>query len=133
MVYDIFKIYLPILLKMTYLNLVSIKDYPFKEKYEYLALSALQNTTRKLVLLLTEWSSSRCVSEKFQTSGFLSQKSNTVTDNNHSLALCFIPVIRSTYHPICSATVIPVVSAKRFKTHSQQSKFLVHFWQTKKK
>lgn len=117
---------------MTYLNLVSIKDYPFKEKYEYLT-PALQSTTKKLVLLLTEWSDSQCVSEKFQTSGFLTQKSNAVTDNNHSPALCFIPMIRSTYHPICSATVIPVVSAKRFKTHSQLSKFLVHFWQTEKK
>lgn len=115
---------------MTYLNLVSIKEYPVKEKYECLTPSALQSTTRKLVLLLTEWSSSQCVSEKFQSSGFLSQKNNAVTDNNHSPALCFIPVIRSTYHPVCSATVIPVVSAKKFKTHSQLSKFLVHFWQT---
>lgn len=91
MVYDIFKIYLPILLKITYLNLVSIKDYPFKNKYEGLTPPALQNTMRKLVLLLTEWSSFQCISEKFQTSGFLSQKSNAVTDNNHSPALCFTP------------------------------------------
>lgn len=126
MVYCIFKIYLPVLLKMTYLNLVSIKDYPFKEKYECLTPSALQSTTKKWFSCSQSGQDQKSSRPQAFFHRRVMQLLTTIT-----LQHCFTPVIRSTYHPICSTTVIPVVSAKRFKTHNQLSKFLVHFWQTK--
>lgn len=69
------------LLKMTYLNLVSNQDYPFKEKPEWLTPSSLQSTIRKLVLLHAEWPCSHifvqellCVSEKSQSSCFFHKR-----------------------------------------------------------
>lgn len=78
------------LLKTTYLNLVSIKDYLFKEKSEWPTPSSLQITIRKPLfshtqsgLALTRLCKNLYVSPKSQSSCLFPQNSHAVTDDNH--------------------------------------------------